>query len=195
MNIYKAIKREKKYLKWFYIIMLIIAILLPFIVLLTDLTSVFYVAYLIFIEVLIFLSLIIKVNYHRLVYTYSNNRLRIRSGLFAKESIIFCDKVVIVHTEKMEDDMEIILITTVNFKNRGLKPITKGFLKKFPKLSGDYIKAKELELEKIFYYQVVKKGGLRKYLLLDIIYKTCVKAAYTEECIQNIKISRGQTLV
>lgn len=195
MNIYKAIKREKKYLKWFYITMIIIAITLPFIVLLTGQTSTFYVTYLIFIEVLIFLAIIVKVNYHRLVYSYSNNRLRIRSGLFTKESLILCDKVELVHTEKIEDEMEIILLTKMNFKNKGLKPVTKGFLKRFPKLNMEYIRIKELDPERVFYYQVVKKGGLRKYLLLDIVYKTCVKATFTEECIQNIKISRGQTLV
>ena len=47
----------------------------------------------------------------------------------------------------------------------------------------------------IFYYQVIKRGGLKKYLLLDTIYKNCVKAVYTDDCIQNIKIARGQTLV
>ena len=32
-------------------------------------------------------------------------------------------------------------------------------------------------------------------MILDTIYKNCVRATYTDECIQNIKIARGQTLV
>lgn len=195
MNIYKAIKREKKHLKWFYITMILMIIILPAVVLLTGLTSTFYISYLIFIEVLIVFAIIVKINYHRLTYSYNNNRLRVKNGMFSKESLLLCDKIALVHTEKMEDEMEIIIISTVNFKNRGLKPITKGFLKKYPSLNMEYIKVKELEPEKLFYFQVIKKGGLRKYLLLDDIYKACVKAVVTEECIQNIKISRGQTLV
>ena len=36
---------------------------------------------------------------------------------------------------------------------------------------------------------------LKKYLLLDCIYRNCVKAIYTDYSIQNIKIARGQTIV
>lgn len=46
-----------------------------------------------------------------------------------------------------------------------------------------------------YYFQVIRRGGLKKYLLLDLIYKNCVRATYTEESIQNIKIARGQTIV
>ena len=73
--------------------------------------------------------------------------------------------------------------------------VGKNALKKIPNIQKEYNKIKENNHGSLIYYQVIKKGGLRKYLLLDIIYKNCVKATYTEQCIENIKIARGQTLV
>lgn len=130
-----------------------------------------------------------------LKYSCHNNRLKIKSGLFKKEGLLFCDKVVLVHTEKMEEDMEIIIITSVNFKNKRLRLITKQFLKRYPAIREEFERIKENNPDNIYYYQVVRYGGLNKYVLLDTIYKNCVKSVYTEEGIQNIKISRGQTLV
>lgn len=195
MNIEKALKREKKHIKRFYIIMIILELIMPLSVYLTGLTTFFYISYLLFIELLIVAAIINKVNYTRLKFFCSNNRLKFRSGIFSKESLIFCDKVILVHTEKMEENMEIILITSVNFKNRGLKLIGKDFLKKYNMVSHEYFKIKEANIETLYYYQIIKRGGLKKYMLLDTIYKNCVKAEYTEEGIQNIKIARGQTLV
>ncbi|MGG7176935.1 hypothetical protein ACQPU1_05065 [Clostridium paraputrificum] len=195
MDIFKAIKKERKFLKKFYIMMILIAIILPFIVLLTGLATPFYLSYLMFIEFLIVVAIINKANYHKITYVCNNNRLRFKCGLWGKESLIFCDKVVLVHTEKMEEEMEIIIVTSVNFKNKMLKPVLKGFLKKYPLITEEFLRIKELQPENVYYYQVVKRGGLNKYMLLDNVYKNCVKATYTEECIQNIKIARGQTLV
>lgn len=195
MNIFKAIKRERKQVKRFYVVMISIAVSLVIFLFLKGLTTPFYLCYLIFIEFLIFISIINKINYHKLTYICNNNRLMYKSGLFSNESLIFCDKVVLVHTEKMEDEMEIILVTIVNLKNKILKPVGKGFLKRYPLLTEDYFRLKKQYPDTIFYYSIIKKGGLKKYILLDEIYKNCVKAVYTDEAIENIKIARGQTLV
>lgn len=195
MNIEKALKREKKHIKRFYILMISLEIIMPLAVYLTGLTSFFYISYLLFMELLIVVAIINKANDTRLKFYYSNNRLKFKGGILRKENLIFCDKVALVHTENMEENMEIILITSVNFKNRSLKPIGKNFLKKYPLVSHQYIKIREDNLDRLYYYQIIRKGGLKKYMLLDTIYKKCVKAEYTEEGIQNIKIARGQTLV
>lgn len=195
MDIYKAIKREKKNIKRFYIFMFILSISLPIILLLTGLDNIFYLSYLLFIEFLIIVAVINKMNYYKLDYSCGNNRLRFRNRLFSKESIIFCDKVALVHTEKMEEDMEIIILTTVRLKNKSLKPIGSIFLKRYPIAFEEYKKIKERNPENVYYYQVIRRGGLKKYMILDAIYKNCVKATYTDECIQNIKIARGQTIV
>jgi hypothetical protein len=116
-------------------------------------------------------------------------------GIFAKEHLIICDKVVLVHTRKSDYDLEILLITSITFKNKVLRPIDKNFLKKYPQIAKKYDDIKQQNSKKDYYFQVVKRGGLKKYLLLDSIYKNCVKAIYTDESIQNIKIARGQLII
>lgn len=192
MDIYKAIKMEKKSLKRFYKLMVVLAIILPLSVYLTQVKSLFYLVYLIVLELLIIFAIIVKLNYYELRYKCSNNKLHIKNGIFTSNGLILCDKVVLVHTEGMEATMDIILITTMKVRNKGLRPITKGFLKKYPNLESNLNK---INKDGVLYYQIIRFGGLNKYLLLDTIYKNCVKAMYTDECIQNIKIARGQTLV
>ena len=144
---------------------------------------------------MIFLVIVNKINSTRISYCCNNNRLKFKCGIFSKESLIFCDKVVLVHTEKMEYEMEIFIFSTVNFKNKNFKLVGKNMLKRLPNIQKEYNKVKESNEDKIIYCQVIKRGGLKKYLFLDTIYKNCVRATYTPECIENIKISRGQTLV
>ena len=76
-----------------------------------------------------------------------------------------------------------------------MREIDKNFFKRYPQVESEYNYIKKLNPGKDYYFQVIRRGGLKKYLLLDIIYKNCVKAVYTEESIQNIKIARGQTIV
>ena len=195
MDIYKAIKMEKKSLKRFYKLMGILFIGLPFSVYLTGVRTIFFLVYLLIIELLIISAVINKLNYYSLRYSYNANRLNIKNGLFANNNLILCDKVILVHTEKMESDMEIIIISTMNFRNKNLRPVVNGFLKKYPKVDEELKKISNGNNQQIYYFQIIRKGGLRKYLLLDTIYKNCVKAIYTNDSIQNIKIARGQTLV
>jgi hypothetical protein len=195
MDIYKAIKKEKSHLRIFLITMVIIALILPTILLVTKLTTIFYVSYVFLIEFLIVITIIIKMNAYKVEYRCLNNRLMFKTGIFTKGYLIICDKVVLVHTNKSDYDLEIILMTSVIFKNTGLRPIDKNFLKRYPQVADDYNAIKQLNPQKDYYFQVIRRGGLRKYLLLDSIYKNCVKAIYTDESIQNIKIARGQLIV
>lgn len=192
MNIDKALKKERKSKKLVFIVMILLFIVLPLTAYLAGIKSLFIWAYLSFIECLIILVLIIKSNYYSLKFLCNNNRLRLKSGLFVKESLIFCDKVTVVHTVKEKDELEIIIVTVVNFKNRALKPITQGFIKKYPEAAEEYLRIKKLNPENIFYYQVFRRGGFEKYKLLDDVYKNCVRATYTSAAIENIKIARGQ---
>lgn len=192
MNINKALKKENKSKKRLFIVMILLFIILPLTAYLAGIKYLFVWAYLGFIELLIILIIIIKLNYHRLKFVCNNNRLTMKSGLFIKESLILCDKVAVVHTSKENDELEIIIVTAVNFKNKGLKLITQGFIKKYPEAAEEYLRIKKLTPEHVFYFQVVRKGALKKYELLDAIYKNCVRATYTSSAIKNIKIARGQ---
>ena len=195
MDIYTAIKKEKLYLKIFLVTMAIIASILPIILTITGLTRIFYISYVIFIEFLIVIAIIIKMNAYKVEYRCLSNRLIFKTGIFSKDHLIICDKVVLVHTNKSEYDLEIVLITNIVFKNRGLRIIDQNFFKRYPQVIDEYEAIKQQSPKRDYYFQVIKRGGLKKYLLLDIIYKNCVKAIYTDESIQNIKIARGQLIV
>ena len=195
MDIYKAIKLEKKRLKIFLILMFMIALILPIILIFTNLFTLFYISYLIIIEILICMSIIIKFNYYKVEYRCVNNRLMFKTGILTKENLLMCHKVWLVHTNNCDYDLEIIIITNVVFKNKYLRPVEENFLRRYPQIKPYYKKIKEKNPDKKYYFQVIKRGGLKKYLLLDSIYRNCVKAVYTDESIQNIKIARGQMIV
>ena len=195
MDIYTAIKKERFNLKIFFITMFIISIILPIAVVLTNMTKFFYLCYLGIIEFLIVMSIIVRLNYYRVIYRCSNNKLIFKTGIFTKENLIICDKVALVHTSKSDYDLEIIIITSVKFKNKTLRLVDKNFIRRYPHIKKEYNCITKLNPEKDYYFQIIRRGGLKKYLLLDSIYKNCVKAIYTEESIQNIKIARGQTIV
>jgi len=195
MDIYKAIKKERSNLKIFLIAMAVIAFILPVTVTITGMTTMFYISYVGFVEFLIIIAIIIKLNGYKIEYRCLNNRLMFRTGISSKEYLIICDKVALVHTNKSDYDLEIVIITSIVFKNRALRPVDKNFLKRYRQITEQYESIKQQNPKKDYYFQVVKRGGLKKYLLLDSIYKNCVKAIYTDESIQNIKIARGQLIV
>lgn len=197
MDIYTAVKKERRNLKFFFISMIIISLILPIAVIITNLTTFFYLTYLGVIEGLIVISMIIKLNCYKVEFKCINNKLIFKTGILTKQYLIICDKVVLVHTNKSDYDLEIIIVTTVNFKNKSLRKVDDNFLRRYPEVKSnlEYKRKVNGEEDKQYYFQVVRRGGLKKYLLLDCIYKNCVKAIYTEESIQNIKIARGQTIV
>lgn len=192
MKILKALKKEKKQEKNFFIFMVILFLILPIIAYLSQIKLIFLWVYLVVIEFLIIIACINILNYHYLKFSCNNNKLKFKSGLFSKQCIIICDKVAIVHTYKKNEEMDIILISTVRFRNKYLKPISKGFLKKYPEATEEYIKIKKINPEENYYFQIIRRGALKKYILLDTIFKNCVRSSYTESAIENIKIAREQ---
>lgn len=191
MKIEKAIKKQKRTYKWFYIIMSLIFLLFPLAVFITETTTMFVLSYLMFIEIFIVFSLLLISNKFKIKYSCRNNKLKIKCGWFGEDNVIFCDKVTLVHTENKNDDMQIIIVTST--KGRFFKPITENFFAKHTLAAAEYKKIKILYPDNVYYYTIIRHGGLEKYLLLDIIYRNCVKANYSSISIENIKIARGQT--
>lgn len=193
MYIDKAIKKQKKQYKNFMLIMCFIFLMLPIILFATGLNkNIFLFSYLLIIEAIVLLAIFIKFNMEKLKFNCVNNRLRIVQGVYKKTNIILCNKVELVHTEGKKEDIKIIIVICGKFRNQKTKPITEEFIKKYPMLSDDYLRLKRLNPENKYYYTVVTKGALKKYSLLDIIYRNCVKAIYTESSVENIKVARNQ---
>ena len=192
MNINKAVKIEKKQFRLFLFFMFFLAVMLPLALVVTNLFNIFYILFLLLIEVLICFTIVIKLNGYKIQFRCINNRLIFKTGIFSKDSLIICDKVDLVHTNNCDYDLEIVIITNVKFRNKRLREVDNNLFKKYPQIKKYYTKLQDNNPEKKYFFQVVKRGGLKKFLLLDIIYRNCVKAIYTNESIQNIKIARGQ---
>ena len=192
MEINRAIKRIRKKENIFFIIMGIFAVLIPTLAYLANLKNTFIYVYIMIIEILILIAILSRINTCTLKFKYYNSRFKIRQGLFLRESIILCENVAIVHTSKEREDVEIIIVTSSKFRNKKARPVTKGFLKKYPEVEREYKRLKKINEEQTYYFQIIRNGSLRKYIFLENIYTTCVKSAYTPAAIESIKIARGQ---
>ena len=192
MEINRALKRIRKKENIFFIIMGILAVLIPTLAYLANLKNTFIYVYIMIIEILILIAILSRINTCTLKFKYYNSRFKIRQGLFLRESIILCENVAIVHTSKEREDVEIIIVTSSKFRNKKARPVTKGFLKKYPEVEREYKRLKKINEEQTYYFQIIRNGSLRKYIFLENIYTTCVKSAYTPAAIESIQIARGQ---
>ena len=192
MEINRALKRIRKKENIFFNIMGILAVLIPTLAYLANLKNTFIYVYIMIIEILILIAILSRINTCTLKFKYYNSRFKIRQGLFLRESIILCENVAIVHTSKEREDVEIIIVTSSKFRNKKARPVTKGFLKKYPEVEREYKRLKKINEEQTYYFQIIRNGSLRKYIFLENIYTTCVKSAYTPAAIESIKIARGQ---
>jgi hypothetical protein len=187
MDINKAIRKQKKSYKGFMLAMCFIFFMLPFVLYLSRKMTPFFIIYLVVIEVMIFLSILARSHNEKLEFQCDSAKLKIRDGLLNHGYNLACNKVILVHTEKREKDIQIIIITTSRFRNKRIKEIDKEFLKEYAYLSQEYLRIKKLYPENMYYYMIVKNGGYYKYKLLAELYKNSVKAVYTDEAIENIK--------
>ncbi len=192
MKIDKALKKEKNSNRLFYLNMIILGVAIPVLAYLSSIRSTFILVYCAILEGLIISAILIRIANKNLKFTYYNSRLKIKTGLFLNESLILCNNVAIVHTNKYDYDLEIIIVTNSKAKNKRLRPVTRTVLKKYPEINQEYIKIRKTNPDNVFFYQVIRGKSLKKYLLLEKIYSTCVKAVYTPQAIESIKIARGQ---
>lgn len=196
MNINKAIRKQKKSYKRFMLSMCFIFFILPFILFFYKNFDMFYVIYLCIIEILIILALAIRINKEKLNFEYNGYMLKIISGITRGKINIVCDKIAFVHVEEIESndtdlkDFKIIILATAGFRSKRMIHINENFLKKHSYISYHYTRLKKLNPEKEYFYTIFKKGGLKKYPFLDIIYKSCVYAIFTDETIEKIKFYR-----
>lgn len=131
MDIYMVVKKEKKYFKIFLVIMFIILIIFFVVLILIGLINVFYIGYLIFIEFLIVIVVIVRFNLYSVKYRCMNNKLIFKIGIFIREYLIICDRVVLVYINKLDYDLEILIIINVVFKNKVLRKVESDFLKRY----------------------------------------------------------------
>ena len=122
MNINKAIRKQKKSYKRFLLSMCFIFFLLPVILIISKKVYIFYIIYLSIIEVLILMSIFIRVSNESLSFKNDGYRLKLLVGIKIKKVNIITEKVLLVHAENVVSangeviDFKIIIITSLSLE-------------------------------------------------------------------------------
>ncbi|MDP4143453.1 MAG: hypothetical protein Q8936_03075 [Bacillota bacterium] len=190
MNINKAIKKQNKAYKRFMLFMCFIFLILPSVFFISRSFKMFLIIYLIIIESLIIAVMLVRKNSEAFSYEVDGYRMKIRQGFPGRDFNISCDRVEIVHVEKREKDIEIVIITKSRFRNKKVRPINKEFFQIYPMVANRYVKSKRINPEVNYYYFVINHGGFKKYLFLNDLYRNCVNTTFTETAVEEIKYFR-----
>lgn len=192
MYIDKALKKQSAAYSRFNIVMIFIFILLPAVVFGVGADKGIVLTMLVLLEIAIILCIFVMKDRTTLNYTCENGVLRLKQGIFATYRKISCEKIKIIHTENKANDIDLIIVTATRVGNRQLRLVGRSFLNKYPMAATEYKKLKKIDPDKNYFYIVIKNGGYKKFLMLDDIYRNSVKATFTEDTIENIKVSRSQ---
>jgi len=196
MNINKAIRKQRKSYVRFLLSMCFVFFTLPLALIFYSQLGIFYIGYMAVVEMLIAVSVIMRCSQERLEFDYNFGRLRVKRGLFAKNESINCDKIMYVDVElaaekvKGFQEFNIILISKSKFRNKKLKAVDCEFWDRYIRIWPVSVKNALENPEKELYYLMIDSGGLRKYRLLDAVFTSCVKAAFSENAIEKIKFYR-----
>lgn len=191
MNINKAIRKQDKSYKRFLLVLGFIFFALPLVLVSSGRFNIFFLIYLAVIEILILTAILVNMNNNYLRYSIENYKLKLKLKPFGDGINIVCEKVVFVHVEGNGPNMEVIIITNSKFRSKNIKAVDENLLKKYPYLAHQYYKIKKHHSEDNYFYVIVNKGGYHKYKLLDLIYRNCLHAQYSEEAVEKIKKYRN----
>lgn len=186
MDINKVLKKQRKSYIRFMLSMGFIFLLMPMILWITEQINTFFLGYLIIIESLLLALMIIRYNEEYLKSEIVNDKIVIRIiGGKVKYKISY-SKVAIVHTIPQEKYFDILIVTKSNFRNKRMRVVTNRALERFPDIDKHYRKINMPNCGS-YYYFIVRRGGAKKYILLDLLYKYSVAAIFTESAVKNIK--------
>ncbi|MGH4138484.1 hypothetical protein [Clostridium sp.] len=194
MNINKAIRKQKKTYKGFMLSMCFIFILLPVMLMVSKVINMFLVIYLICNEILIVVVMFLRFDEEYIDFKCEGYKISIWCGIAKIKFVIICKKVAFVHTQDDGRNLKIIIITKSKFRNKKIQPIDLNFCKKYPYATGMYNKIKIESPEENYFYFIITQGGLKKYILLDDLYKSCVEALFSDDAIEMIKEYRENSI-
>ncbi len=194
MDIDKVLKKQRKSYKRFMLSMGFIFIILPVVLLITKQINIFFISYLCVIESLILISVLARYNEEYLKFEVYEDKILIAILGGRIKYKIHYSKVAIIHTIPQERYFDILIITKSKFRNKRMRIVTNKVLEKFPGIGKHYVKVK-MPNDGDYYYFILKRGGIKKYMLLDLLFKYCVSAIFTENAIKHIKEYRKQNKV
>lgn len=186
MEFDKVLRKQKKSYKRFMLSMGFIFILLPVILYVSKSFKLFFIIYLCILETMIILAVIARYNDEYLKFNIIEGKIIISVLMGRVKYKVNIEKVVGIHTVPQEKYFDIIIITSSTFRNKRIKLITDKVVKRYDGFEAIYNKI-NFPTNKQYYYFIVKRGGVKKYLLLKTLFKRCVGAVFSSNAIENIK--------
>lgn len=186
MDIDKVLRKQRKSYKRFMLSMGFIFVLLPIALYISRVFNIFFILYLMVVETLVLFSMLIRYNEEYLSYNINGTKLHIVTGATKIKYSISSEKVAIVHVLPNEKYFDLMIVTKSRFRNKRLHHLDFRVLERYPEVEKIYNKLKMPE-EGPYYFFYVRKGGIKKYLLLNFLYKHCVSATFSESSVEKIK--------
>ncbi|MCB2293164.1 hypothetical protein LGK95_06450 [Clostridium algoriphilum] len=187
MNINKAIRKQKRTYKRFMLSMCFIFVLLPIVLIISKVINMFFITYLLCIELMIVFVILFRFNEEYIDFKLDGYKISIWCGIAKTKFIIICKKVSLVHVEGYGINLAIIIIVKSKFRNKKNYPVDINFLEKYPYVTYMYNKIKILNPEENYFCFIINNGGFKKYMLLDELYKFCEQAIFSDDAIDIIK--------
>lgn len=186
MNINKAIRKQKKSFVRFMLTSGFVFFVLPMVLILSGNKNMFFVVYLVIIEIMITILVLRRIDNEYLRF-YFDVRLNMELGLQMQKYSINPEKVVYVDVKNSGNLLNIIIILKSNLRNPRIKKLEYKIISEYPNIN-NFLKDIIIEnIENNYHYLIIDKGGFYKYKLLDLIYRSCVRACFSSNAISKLK--------
>lgn len=184
----KCVKNKR--LRKFYASKLLLFEITLLIVLITlyrfEIIDLFFLAYFSIVAIAVGITIYVLNNDGFYIDNYDYGRIDVKKGVLYRPFKIVCENVLVVHYKKGKKYNIVLLITNDNFGDKRIKPINREVIEENLEIMDALRRLKNIGEKKLFYIRI-KKSRFIKETFLSFIYKTCVKAIYTEETIMVIK--------
>lgn len=191
MSTDKAIKKHKKSFHRFLLLMSFIFLALFLIMYIFEVHTIYIVVYFILMELIIVTAILLRVDGEYLRFQNENYKIIIKNRIISGKINLQCDKVVLVHALPEEKDWSILIITKTKSRDKNFMLMDNIFFYKYPELVRFYNEIIYQRTDKDLYYLIIKNASVKKYELLDLIYKNCASGVFTVNAIEEISKYRN----
>lgn len=187
----KAIKKHKKSFHRFLLLMSFIFFVLLLFLQVFEVHNIYIVLYFILIELIIVTAVLLRVDSEYLSFQNENYKIIIKNRIISEKINLQCDKVLLVHAFLDEKDWSILIITKTKSRDKNFRLINNSFFQKYPEVDKFYNEIIHQQSDGPLYYLIIKNPSIKKYELLDLIYKNCVSGVFTVKAIDQISKYRN----
>lgn len=162
-----------------------VLLILPFAMIWFKRYNIFFIVYLAIMEFLILAAMLFRYNEEHLRYRILDTRIVIKEGAPHARYIAIFKKIAIVHVFKCDNYFNIMVVSTTRIRNKNFKHLDFKVRDKVPEVAKLY-NITHMPDDDPYYYFLVRKGGAKKYLLLDLLYRNCTDAKFTDQAIEKV---------